>query len=465
MKREVEITPDMDLGQMSPLEMNEEVDEKAKSKAQQRFFGMVRAVQKGELDADEVGSSVAKAAKTMKKKDVKDFAETKHKNLPNHVKESHTIGEDKLMSLISESIKNVLSERYTSWEEEEFRQQRLAARKRAKELAQKRETERTQNLAPIKKNKAKLNPVVAKTNADSIEGIIDDLKNRFLNQGKEMSGDASVRAMQQFMRYTDRELSKKNIAGGSIFTETNRTKFADSLGEIYDNVQKIRVPVLEIAYILKNTKKFDNQHLEQLMYKLQDLCENIPLAVHEILHHPAVLDAIQHRVPFWVGANEQGGGHNIGLRQVLKQFEKDIRNQTYKQIANRIDEFIKNGKDPMSYVSESVQSDLVKTLGEYEEGKVSSEKANQAIMNLANSSNGNVKINESQLKDIIRESLKEILKERESLNFPEYAEKYNKENGEKLPDDVLRSCGKKWEDRFHERNKIDGKYRYTPLKK
>jgi len=65
----------------------ESMDEKAVSKAQQRFFGMVHAVQKGELDSDEVGDSVNKAAKSMTKKDVKDFAKTKHKGLPNHVNE------------------------------------------------------------------------------------------------------------------------------------------------------------------------------------------------------------------------------------------------------------------------------------------------------------------------------------------------------------------------------------------
>lgn len=56
------------------------VIEKAVSKSQQRFMGMVRAVQKGEMDAP--SPEVAKAAQTMKKKDAKDFASTKHKGLP-----------------------------------------------------------------------------------------------------------------------------------------------------------------------------------------------------------------------------------------------------------------------------------------------------------------------------------------------------------------------------------------------
>ena len=56
------------------------ITEKALSKAQQRFFGMVRATQKGEMEAP--SPEVASAAKSMKKKDVKDFASTEHEGLP-----------------------------------------------------------------------------------------------------------------------------------------------------------------------------------------------------------------------------------------------------------------------------------------------------------------------------------------------------------------------------------------------
>ena len=55
--------------------------EKAVSKAQQKFMGMVHATQKGEKPASK---EVAKAAKGMSKKAAKDFAATKHKGLPAH---------------------------------------------------------------------------------------------------------------------------------------------------------------------------------------------------------------------------------------------------------------------------------------------------------------------------------------------------------------------------------------------
>jgi hypothetical protein len=57
----------------------EQVDEKAVSKKQQRFMGMVHAAQKGEKPASK---EVSKVAKSMGKKDAEDFAATKHKGLP-----------------------------------------------------------------------------------------------------------------------------------------------------------------------------------------------------------------------------------------------------------------------------------------------------------------------------------------------------------------------------------------------
>ena len=57
-----------------------ELSEKAKSRAQQRFFGMVRATQKGEMDSP--SSEVAQAAASISTTDVKKFAKTKHKGLP-----------------------------------------------------------------------------------------------------------------------------------------------------------------------------------------------------------------------------------------------------------------------------------------------------------------------------------------------------------------------------------------------
>ena len=57
----------------------------AKSKAQQKFMSLVYALKKGDVKPSDVSQDVIDAAKSMKTKDVKDFASTKHKGLPNKV--------------------------------------------------------------------------------------------------------------------------------------------------------------------------------------------------------------------------------------------------------------------------------------------------------------------------------------------------------------------------------------------
>jgi ABC-type transporter MlaC component len=71
----------------------------AVSKAQQRFMGMVHAVQKGDMGAP--SKEVEKAADSMTDKDAKDFASTSHKGLPNK-KESMKITKERLKELVKE---------------------------------------------------------------------------------------------------------------------------------------------------------------------------------------------------------------------------------------------------------------------------------------------------------------------------------------------------------------------------
>jgi hypothetical protein len=75
-----------DLEKAQGVSEGEAIDEKSKSKAQQRFMGMVRAYQKGEMD--DASASVKKAADSMSAKDAEDFASTKHDELPEKIEEA-----------------------------------------------------------------------------------------------------------------------------------------------------------------------------------------------------------------------------------------------------------------------------------------------------------------------------------------------------------------------------------------
>lgn len=73
----------------------------AVSKAQQRFMGMVHAVQKGDMESP--SPEVSKAADSMSDKDAKDFASTSHKGLPDKKEEQ--------LNKIREIIRKIVRER------------------------------------------------------------------------------------------------------------------------------------------------------------------------------------------------------------------------------------------------------------------------------------------------------------------------------------------------------------------
>ena len=83
----------------------------AKSKAQQRFFGIVDAYKRGEMK--NASKKIKDAAKDMSMKDVKHFAKTKRKGLPEKVEEGKRIvrmTEQDLHRIVRESVHRIISE-------------------------------------------------------------------------------------------------------------------------------------------------------------------------------------------------------------------------------------------------------------------------------------------------------------------------------------------------------------------
>ena len=105
----------------------------AVSKAQQKFFGIVRAIQKGEMAP--TTPETAEVAASMKKKDVKDFASTKHKGLP----EKKEVKEALRSSLLTDKkfMKKVDSEKKKKKNFSKFVQDAEAAKKRTYEVDKK----------------------------------------------------------------------------------------------------------------------------------------------------------------------------------------------------------------------------------------------------------------------------------------------------------------------------------------
>ena len=77
----------------------------SKSKAQQKFMGMVYGLKKGEVPSSDVSANVKKAASSISKSDAEDFASTKHKGKPEHVKKETMVRE-----LIRKLVREIMAE-------------------------------------------------------------------------------------------------------------------------------------------------------------------------------------------------------------------------------------------------------------------------------------------------------------------------------------------------------------------
>jgi hypothetical protein len=80
----------------------------AKSQAQQKFMGIVHAIQKGDAKASDFSKDAQDTAKEMKPSDAKDFASTKHAGLPKKVGKENV--EQKLKEIIRQTYRESLRE-------------------------------------------------------------------------------------------------------------------------------------------------------------------------------------------------------------------------------------------------------------------------------------------------------------------------------------------------------------------
>ena len=76
----------------------------ASSKKQQKFMGMVHALQKGELSPSKVSDKIKKVAGKIDYSDAKDYASTDHDNLPDEVDET------KVRQLIKKMVREMMKE-------------------------------------------------------------------------------------------------------------------------------------------------------------------------------------------------------------------------------------------------------------------------------------------------------------------------------------------------------------------
>jgi hypothetical protein len=93
-------------GSVENISNEGEVTERAVSKQQQKLMGLALSVKKGDTPKSKVSKKVQDMSKKMSKKDLEDFASTKHKGLPSKKETNETVKnlEESIMKLIENHL-------------------------------------------------------------------------------------------------------------------------------------------------------------------------------------------------------------------------------------------------------------------------------------------------------------------------------------------------------------------------
>ena len=371
MNGDIEINGNMELSKYSPLElfgdvMEENVNEKAVSKSQQRFFGMVDAYKKGEMP--NASPTIKKAADGMSMKQVKDFAKTKHKGLPNHLDESV------LRKIIIEVLEQTLVDKNCTIILEKY------------------------GLSDIFTLNENGSENIFQKFRQPLANAINKIKNTFGNKACQFVSDSIKNAQLKGRSTLYGVLTVITLLSGTLpMNAINTSDFEDSF---QNNIMAATTNMTKERGItsgdeLDNIKERAVDDFIRILYTLDDDMNNVYCASG-------------------VGCSEnEHSAINLAKQDVLnnlkQKYGKDVIEKyglEFKTIASQSwqEKTFVNGKPTYkSYytaiiaayktinsnnpIRECVHQALIKMLGKYTQGKVSSKEANKAIMDLANSSN------------------------------------------------------------------------------
>lgn len=371
MNTDIEINGNMELSKHSPLEqfddvMEENVEEKAKSKSQQKFFGMVDAYKKGEMP--NASPTIKKAADGMSMKQVKDFAKTKHKGLPNHLDESV------LRKIIIEVLEQTLVDKNCTIILEKY------------------------GLSDIFTLNENGSENIFQKFRQPLANAINKIKNTFGNKACQFVSDSIKNAQLKGHSTLYGVLTVITLLSGTLpMNAINTSDFEDSF---QNNIMAATTNMTKKRGItsgdeLDNIKERAVDDFIHILYTLDDDVNNVYCASgvgcseneHSAINlaKQDVLNNLKQK--YGEDVIEKYG---LEFKTIAAQSwqEKTFVNgkPTYKSYYTAIIAAYKtiNSNNP---IRECVHQALIKMLGKYTQGKVSSKEANKAIMNLANSSN------------------------------------------------------------------------------
>lgn len=363
--RDIEITKNMDLGYMSPLEqhnedvMEENVDEKAVSKSQQRFFGMVDAYKKGELDNP--SKSVKDAADGMSMKQVKDFAKTKHKGLPNHVDESAL--RKVVRCTLTKMCENI----------------NLPTNEVPSENVYTMEDWRRDGTLKVAEGQL----IAPDVYFQLLESVPPASTGRIFQPGEAYSYDwkRGVQLYQTFKNEGNnyyRYVGLKPLAGYGSQGDSEQLYH-----QFNENVNEISHDTIDNAYIkaVRDTNVLPYGTPERVRRDAQ--VKNIKKLRNDRLGFDPVEMSVKMR--------QQGtsGDPAIDRKWATWQRNHNDRVSGKRTYDDKVGKWVThlNENELKNIIRETVQTHLVNVLGKYTQGKVSSKEANKAIMDLANDDN------------------------------------------------------------------------------
>ena len=409
----------------------QKINERAKSVAQRNFMGMVDAYKKG--DMPDASPAIKKAAKSMTKKEVKDFAKTKHKGLPEHVNEAvDKETEEKIRKTVREMLKSGELPKDERVEMAEYYNNILdkAIGKKINEVPngdencccsivddEFRKQGGKQDLDGVKNHEDCVKKGLSQIIKESVESkyilFADTMKSGNSDFMADMEEQINNKNVKKALGYVPeeaivndgKEVADKKVHSGEIALEKDGYVFVRQSNSPHDFLiyKKTKNTIKEntLRKIIREAlTEISNDTVDSAYMKAMSDTNRYgyddPMGVRRRAQAANLKKMRDERLGFdpvtmttKMRQNGTSGDPSVDRRWATWQ-----KNHNDRVAGNRVYDKEKGRwitKQLEEKINESVHTELVKTLGKYTNGEATAEQANKAIMNLANSSNRELK--------------------------------------------------------------------------
>jgi len=243
----------------------------AVSKAQQRFFGLVKSMQKGDTPKE---GEAGKVAKTMNKDDVDDFASTKHKGKPEKVKREQRV-KHLIKKMVREKYDSGLSDLF--YQQNDMEQAAILAKYgnegQKKELKKALEKRLSGDVEGFKKGIRNVQTMSA-TDSDSINTTTDDTN---VTTGKKSSnlllpaalvgaGGLGLKAMSDKKKKKEKDMNEEDSTQDKVLDKLDKAiKFTkENPGKVTAGIAGTALAGLGLSKLMKKKKKRKNEMVQNV---------------------------------------------------------------------------------------------------------------------------------------------------------------------------------------------------------